>query len=296
MITGQRQEIIDKSLFEASIESRVSKIPSIIIEPSKRWLNLDLLSIWNYRELLYFLALRDIQIRYKQTLIGIVWVLLQPILTTIVFSVLFSSIGQGTAQDIPYPLFAFSGFTIWTFFNAAIFNSSNSLINHTGLITKVFFPRLIIPISAVGAILLDLFFGLLSLLVVMLIYHAKPNWTVVFAPFFLFIILLLALGLGILLSAVSVRYRDVKYILPFALQLWLFVSPVFYSLKVLPEKAVWLWKLNPIAGALDGFRAALFGQEFDAYGIIASIVISVIIFLFAVYVFHRMEDGFADVI
>ncbi len=296
MITGQRQEAIDKSLFEANVESQVSKIPSIIIEPSQHWLNLDLLSIWNYRELLYFLALRDIQIRYKQTLIGIVWVLLQPILTTIVFSVLFSSIGQGTAQDIPYPLFAFSGFTIWTFFNAAIFNSSNSLINHTGLITKVFFPRLIIPISAVGAILLDLFFGLLSLLVVMLIYHATPNWTVIFAPFFLFIILLLALGLGILLSAVSVRYRDVKYILPFALQLWLFVSPVFYSLKVLPQKAIWLWKLNPIAGALDGFRAALFGQEFDVYGIAVSIFISVIIFLFAVYVFHRMEDGFADVI
>jgi lipopolysaccharide transport system permease protein len=190
LITSNRQEVIDKNLFEASVDSQSSKNLLVVIEPTKQWLNLDLLGIWKYRELLYFLGLRDVQIRYKQTLIGIIWVVLQPILTTIVFSILFSSIGQGAAQDIPYPLFAFSGFTIWTFFNAAIFNSSNSLVNHTGLITKVFFPRLIIPISAVGASLLDLLFGLLSLLVVMLIYQATPSWTIIFAPLFLLIILL----------------------------------------------------------------------------------------------------------
>lgn len=269
---------------------------SVVIESSKNWFNPDWFKLWNYRELFYFLALRDIKIRYKQTAFGIAWVLLQPIINTIVFSVLFSNIIQSNLLEIPYPVYAFSGFIIWTFVNAAISNSSNSLINHTNLITKVYFPRLIVPLSAVAAVLLDLLFGLASLIVVMTIYGVAPSSSIIFAPFFLILIFLLSTSLGIILSAINVRFRDVKYILPFALQLWLFITPVFYSLKMLPENAQWIWRLNPMTGALEGFRASLFGLPFDFFGISVSVAASIVLLIVSLHLFYRMEDGFADVI
>ena len=197
---------------------------------------------------------------------------------------------------MPYPVFAFSGFTIWTFISAAISNSSNSLINHTNLITKVYFPRLIVPLSGVAAILLDLLLGLASLMVVMLLYGVRLSPNFIYAPLFLILFIIIAVSLGIILSAINVRYRDVKYVLPFALQLWLFVTPVFYSLEMLPEEARWMWKLNPITGALNGFRATLFGSGFDTFEIVFSVVSSILLLVFALHIFYRMEDSFADVI
>lgn len=269
---------------------------SINIEPSKFFSNLDLAGIWHYRELLYFLALRDIKIRYKQTLLGIAWVLLQPIITTIIFTTIFFRLGTGQNLEIPYPLFTFSGFTIWTFINSAIMNCSNSLINHSSLITKVYFPRLIIPISAVVATLVDLVFGLTSLLIAMIIYKVSPTWESVLVILLIIPTLFLSLGVGIIAASLNVKYRDVKYVLPFILQILFFISPVFYSLSMLPENSVWVWKLNPITGILENFRALLFGLKLDWHSLGIACVFSIAFFALAVFLFHRMEDDFADVI
>lgn len=268
----------------------------INIEPAKFISSFDLRGIWNYRELLYFLALRDIKIRYKQTLLGIAWVLLQPVITTIIFSTIFLRLGTNHNFEVPYPLFAFSGFAIWTFINSAIVNCSNSLVNHSSLVTKVYFPRLIIPLSAVIATLLDLAFGLASVVVVMFIYKVFPTWQSLLSLLLIIPILFLSLGVGIIAAALNVKYRDVKYILPFAIQLLFFISPVFYTLSMLPEQSVWLWKLNPITGILENFRALLFGLSLDWYSLVISAVVSFAVFISGVFVFHRMEDDFADVI
>jgi lipopolysaccharide transport system permease protein len=269
---------------------------SIIIEPKHFISSLDLKSLWEYRELFYFLALRDIKIRYKQTLLGIAWVVLQPVITTLIFTTIFLRLAPSQELVVPYPLLAFSGFTLWTFINAAILNSSNSLINHSALITKVYFPRLVIPISAVGATLVDLSLGLGSLLVAMLIYKVPLTWGILWIPVLLIPALLLSLGFGIIMAALNVRYRDVKYILPFVLQLLLFSSPIFYSLSMLSKETIWMWQFNPLTGILENFRALLFGQNLDWYSLSVSIIVSVAVFFLAVYVFHKMEDDFADVI
>lgn len=272
------------------------KPDSIVVEPARFLSTLNLKSLWDYRELFYFLALRDVKIRYKQTLVGVAWVLLQPIITTVIFTTIFFRLGQSQSSDIPYSLFAFSGFTLWTFVNTAISNSSFSLINHSNLITKVFFPRLIIPIAAVGATLFDLLLGFTGLLVAMAFYGISFHWQILLVFVLIIPVVALSLGIGIIFAALNVKYRDIKYILPFLLQILLFISPVFYSLDMLPQDALAMWRLNPLTGILENFRAALFGQPFDYYSLSISFVVSFAVFLLAVYVFHSMEDYFADVI
>lgn len=269
---------------------------SVIIEPARFISSLDLRGIWKYRELLYFLALRDIKIRYKQTLLGIAWVLLLPIVTTIIFTTVFSKLGATQNLPVPYPLFAFSGFVLWTFISSAIMNCSNSLVNHSNLITKVYFPRLVVPISAVAATLLDLVFGIASLLLAMLYYHVIPTWRILLIIIVIIPALFLSLGIGILTAALNVKYRDVKYVLPLAVQTWFFISPIFYSLTMLSESSVWIWKLNPLAGILDNFRSLLFGLNMDWFSFNVSFAVSVAVFILSVFTFHRMEDDFADVI
>lgn len=269
---------------------------SVIIEPLRTWGKSDWTEIWEHRELFYFLILRDLKIRYKQTLLGVAWVLLQPIVSTIVFSVIFGHLGQGRTMEIPYAAFAFSGFVLWIFFTSAISASSASLITSANLITKVYFPRLILPLATVAANLVDLFFGLLSLAVVMLIYGIVPGITILLAPILLILCVVTVSGLGIILAAINVRYRDVKYVLPVVLQLWLFVTPIFYSLEMIPEDSRWLWKLNPMTGIVNGFRAALFGGQFDLLEILVSLIFALFVGIVSVQIFYRMEDSFADVI
>jgi lipopolysaccharide transport system permease protein len=289
------EDIENNSRTKEGNRERLSK-NSIVIEPTNFMSSLNPRAFWDYRELIYFLALRDLKIRYKQTFLGIAWVLLQPLLTTVIFTAIFLRIGGHEKSDIPYALVAFSGFSVWTFVNSAITNSSNSLINHSTLITKVYFPRLIIPVAAVAATLVDLVFGLAGLLVMILIYQIPLSWQIVFLPLLILPILFLSLGIGIITAAQNVKYRDVKYILPVALQLFLFASPVFYSLSMLSEGTTWMWQLNPLTGILENFRALIFRSAFDWSSFAYSALFSLILFLLAVYVFHRMEDDFADVI
>lgn len=297
MLTDYSKEIYTENSAAGS-EKPPDEYFSVIVEPAGRWLNSNWKDLWEHRELFYFFTLRDIKIRYKQTLFGVAWVLLQPVVSTLVFSVLFANLGLNSSlKDVPYPVFAFGGFVVWTFMATAISGSSTSFIGNPNLITKVYFPRIILPLAAVASNLLDLALGLVSLTIVMTIYNVSPAWwTIVYAPLFLILCLIIAASFGVLLSAVNVRYRDVKYILPVLLQLWLFVSPIFYSLEMIPEQSRWIWKLNPMAGAINGFRASLFGGNFDVFEIAVSVVAAGILALFASQVFYRMEEKFADVI
>jgi len=284
---------LNKTTNELSADSFASE-QIIKIKPVNNWFDFSLRDLWAYRELLYFLALRDIQIRYKQTALGAAWTLLQPLLTMAVFTVLFGKLAGIKTDDIPYPLFAFSGLVLWTFINTTINNSSNSLVNNSNLITKIFFPRLLIPVSAVIAGLVDLCLSLFVLIGIMIFYAQGFHLSMLFAPLFLLMTVLLAIGVGSFLSSLNVRFRDVKMLLPFGLQLWMFVSPVFYPLSLFPEKWRWVVSLNPLTGILEGFRASLFGKPFDVFAVATSIVLTISLLFIGAVVFKKMENDFAD--
>ena len=270
------------------------------IKPSGSWLSLDLKDFWTYRELLYFLTWRDVKVRYKQTAIGVLWAILQPVLTTAIFTVIFSTVARFESQNVPYPLFALSGFLIWLFVFNSISFSANSLVGNTNLVTKIYFPRLIVPVSATLSGLFDLLFSFAVLAALMFFYVAKSavalSWQIALVPVFIILTILLSVSLGTLFSALNVRFRDVKFALPFALQVWMFASPIFYPPEILSEKARFLLAFNPLTGILQGFRAALFAQNFDWLTIGISSAVIVVLMLVSLFVFKRMEDDFADLI
>jgi lipopolysaccharide transport system permease protein len=270
------------------------------IKPSGSWLSLDLKDFWTYRELLYFLTWRDVKVRYKQTAIGVLWAILQPVLTTAIFTVIFSTVARFESPNVPYPLFALSGFLIWLFVFNSISFSANSLVGNTNLVTKIYFPRLIVPVSATLSGLFDLLFSFAVLAALMFFYVAKSavalSWQIALVPVFIILTILLSVSLGTLFSALNVRFRDVKFALPFALQVWMFASPIFYPPEILSEKARFLLAFNPLTGILQGFRAALFAQNFDWLTIGISSAVIVVLMLVSLFVFKRMEDDFADLI
>jgi lipopolysaccharide transport system permease protein len=270
------------------------------IKPAGAWLSLDLKDFWTYRELLYFLTWRDVKVRYKQTAIGVLWAILQPVLTTAIFTVIFSTVARFESPRVPYPLFALSGFLIWLFVFNSISFAANSLVGNTNLVTKIYFPRLIVPVSATFSNLFDLLFSFAVLAAMMIYYIAKNavalSWQIAFVPVFIFLAVLLAVSLGTLFSALNVRFRDVKFALPFALQVWMFASPIFYPPEILSEKARFVLAFNPLTGILQGFRAALFGERFDWLIIGISSAVIVVLALLSLFVFKRMEDDFADLI
>lgn len=272
-------------------ETQITKI-----KPDGAWLKLDLKDLWTYRELLYFLTWRDVKVRYKQTVIGVFWAILQPVLTTVIFTVLFSGVARFDSADVAYPLFALSGLLIWFFLNVSITMASSSLIGNVNLVTKVYFPRLIVPLSATLAGLIDLALSFIFLLGLMFYYETVLSWKILLAPVFIALAVVLTASLGTLFAALNVRFRDIKFALPFALQIWMFVSPIFYPLNIVPEKWRFLWAFNPLTGILEGFRAALFGLSFDWPTIGISFVFTLTLLLAALFVFKRMEDDFADLI
>lgn len=277
--------------------SEASKtLPVVIIKPDRRWINFELGELWKYRELVYFLTLREIQIRYKQTLIGVLWAVLQPVLTTMVFTIVFARFTRFDELEIPYSVFALSGLLIWLFTYAAVGNASVGLVSNTSLVTKVYIPRISVPLSLVLAALVDLCIGLVLLVGLMIFYQMPFTWHIILAPVFILLAVLLALSFGIFFSALNVRYRDVKHALPFALQIWMFCSPVFYPAEMLSEKWRMLFWLNPLYGVLQGFRASFFGGDYEWPAIGVAVLMIFILLVLATFIFKRMEDGFADVI
>lgn len=272
----------------------MSETTSIKIKPAESWSNLDLRELWRYRELFYLLVWRDLKVRYKQTLLGVIWAILQPASTAFIFTIIFSRLASYETRDIPYWLFALSGFTFWAFISSSVTFASNSLVHHKELVTRIYFPRMIVPASAVGAYFIDLLLTLLILFGGMTIYGVAPTGKLVFVPVFLLFLLTLTISVSLLLAALNVRFRDVKFIIPFFLQVWLFISPVFYPSEWIPEQWRYIFALNPVTGCLDGFRHILFGTNLNILSLVISVSVTIILLLTALFVFRRMEDDFAD--
>ena len=270
--------------------------PLVSIRPSKSWVALDLRSVWAYRELLYFLTWRDIKVRYKQTALGAAWAILQPTLMMVIFTLFFGKLAGIPSDGVPYPLFAYAGLLPWTFFSNSISNSGNSLVGSSHLITKVYFPRMIIPGAAVAAGLVDLLLGFVVLVPLMLYYDVPLRASAVMLVPLVFLTSLLALGVGMWMSALNVKYRDVRFALPFLIQLWMFASPVIYPLSKVPREWQWVLALNPMTGVIQGFRAALFGQEFNWPALAVSAVVTLAALVYAAHFFRHMEKSFADIV
>ncbi len=267
------------------------------IRPSRGWRALNLVELWRYRELLFFLTLRDIKLRYKQTALGVAWAVLQPLLTMGVFTIFFGNLGQIPSDGKPYAVFVLGALVPWQLFAYALTQSSNSLVAEQRLITKVYFPRLIVPIASVLAGLVDFLIALALLLLMMAGYRVAPSWGVLAAPVFALFAVLTALAVGLWLSALNVQYRDVRYTIPFLTQFWLFATPVAYPASLVPESYRPLYGLNPMAGVVEGFRWALLGTEAPNWGMMA-VSAGVVLALLAggLFYFRRMEKTFADVV
>jgi len=270
--------------------------PTIVIEPTAKWASLQLREIWEHRELLYFLVWRDLKVRYKQTALGVVWVLLQPLLMTMIFTVVLGRIIRMPTQKVPYALFAYTGLTLWIFFSSAVSITGNCLVQNANLITKVYFPRLIVPMASIIARIVDLAIALLILGVLMFYYRVPFSSQIVMVPVLVLLLSLLALAFGLWTSAVNVKYRDVGLALPVLIQLWMFLSPVVYPASQVPEKFRFMFSLNPLVGLLDGFRAALFGTPFEWFPILVSTIITLVLLPYAAYTFVAREKTFADII
>jgi lipopolysaccharide transport system permease protein len=267
------------------------------IAPSKGWVALQLKELWAYRELLYFLIWRDVKVRYKQTALGAAWAILQPVFTMIVFSLFFGRLGKIPSDGIPYPLFSFAALVPWTYFSHGLSQASNSLVGSANLIKKVYFPRLSIPIASVASGLVDFVLAFLVLLGMMLYYGMLPGLKVIWLPLLLLLTLTTSLGVSLWLSALNVHFRDVRHIIPFLTQFWLFATPIAYPSSLLSEPWRTLYSINPMVGVVEGFRWALLGTE-TAPGpmIIVSSLAAVAILVSGVFYFRRLEKTFADVV
>ena len=270
--------------------------PLVIIEARKSWSALAIRDFWVYRELLYFLTLRDIQIRYKQTLLGVLWVLLQPLLTTVVFTIFLGLLIRVPSEGTPYVLFVYVGLLPWTFFSAAVISSSSSVVNNAHLITKVYFPRSLIPVSAVVGRLLDLAIAFFVLICLMVYYHVGLTWTILLLPVLVALLTLLAMALGIATSAMNVKYRDVGVLIPVLLQLLMYASPVVYPTSLVPDRWQRVYQLNPLVGLIGNFRAAALGGSIDWSALAWSVGMIAVLLVYASFLFRRMETQFADIV
>jgi lipopolysaccharide transport system permease protein len=268
-----------------------------LIRPSTGWVPLRLRELWEYRELLYFLTWRDIKVRYKQTALGAAWAVIQPFFTMVVFSIFFGRLARVPSDGAPYPVFAYTALVPWTYFATALTQSANSLVDHARLITKVYFPRLLVPAAAVVAGLVDFAIAFLVLLGMLLYYGVPLTARILTIPLFLLLAAATALGVGLWLSALNVRYRDVRYTIPFLVQFWLFASPVAYPASLVPRQWRLLFGLNPMTGVVEGFRWALLGRADAPDRIVAVSALTVIAVLVGgVFYFRRVEKDFADVV
>ena len=269
----------------------------IILEPSRGWVTLNLRKLWQYRELLYFLSWRDIKVRYKQTLLGAAWAIMQPVLTMLLFSVFFGKLAKMPSDGIPYPLFAYTALVPWTLFANALTQSSNSLVQNANLLKKVYFPRLVMPISSVISGVVDFLCALIALAAMMLFYGVLPTSNMIWLPFLLILAFGTALGVGLWLSAINVQFRDVRHAMPFLTQFWLFATPIAYPSSLLSEPWRTLYGINPMVGVVDGFRWALLGTE-TAPGpmLLVSALAALTVLVTGAFYFRRMEKTFADTV
>ncbi|OGO42536.1 MAG: phosphate ABC transporter permease [Chloroflexi bacterium RBG_16_58_14] len=300
----ERLTLIDpeRPMSQTTITHRPSE-EILVLRPSRGWSALNLIDLWRYRELIYFLIWRDVKVRYKQTALGASWAIIQPFVTMVVFTILFGNLAKMPSDGIPYPLFSYTGLLPWGLFTKALSDAGRSMITNRSMITKVYFPRLAIPIASVLSGLVDFALAFVVLIGMILFYNNNPNLeyqvvltpAILTLPLFLLLALITSLGVGLWLSALNVQYRDINYIIPFLTQFWLFITPIAYPASMIPEKWQLLYALNPMAGVVEGFRWALLGVDTAPGPMIAvSASIAVTLMISGLYYFRRMERTFAD--
>ena len=271
--------------------------PLIHIKPKKGWQVIDFKELKQYRDLFYFLVVRDIKVKYKQTVLGGLWAIIQPFFAMVVFTLFFGKLAKMPSDGIPYPIFNYTAMVAWTYFATSIGSSGGSLIANTNLISKVYFPRLIIPLSSVLAGLLDFSIAFVVLIGMMFYFHIYPTIMILLVPFLVMLMMLTASGVGMALAALNAKYRDIRYTIPFLIQLWMFASPIVYPASLVPGKYRLLYALNPMVGIIEGFRSALLGTvAFPIQMILVSMAVSIILFTFGLFYFKQMERYFADII
>jgi len=268
----------------------------VVIRPTRGWIPINLRDLWIYRELMYFLTWREIKVRYKQTLLGAAWAIIQPFFMMVVFTLFFGNLAKVPSEGVPYPLFNYAALLPWTLFAEGITRSSNILVQDANLVRKVYFPRLVMPLSGILSPLVDFAIAFTILIGMMFYYGYPPTIQILWLPAFILLTLMTALGVGLWLSAINVRYRDVRYVIPFVIQLWLFASPVVYSSSLLPEKFQIIYGFNPMAGVIEGFRWALLGKAPPGSLMAISVIIVIVVLISGAFYFRRSERTFADVI
>jgi lipopolysaccharide transport system permease protein len=290
-----REASAERPVDVASEQSGSSRVT--VIRPAARWPHLDIPELWHYRELLFRLAWRDVSVRYKQTSIGVLWAILQPFLTMVVFTLVFGKFADFPSKNVPYPIFVYSALLPWTYFASSLSAASSSLVSNKPLVTKVYFPRVLLPLAAVLVPLVDFCFAFVVLVGLMAWFDVWPSLALVLAPFFLLMALITALGVSLFLSAVNVRYRDVPYAIPFIIQIWLFLSGVVYAISALPEKWQWVLALNPMTAVISGFQWGVLDAPAPDLGkTLVSIGAMAAIFVVGLWFFRRSEPRFADTI
>lgn len=275
---------------KASQENRV------VVQPPGRWPRIDWREVWRYRELLYFLTWRDVKVRYKQTVLGVGWAFLQPFLKLVVFSAVFGKLARLDSEGFPYPIFVYAGLLPWQFFSESLSRSSQSVVGAANLIRKVYFPRLIIPLASIGSCLVDFGISFSILAGLMVYYHVPLRISLMMVPVLVLLTVFIALGVGTLLSAMNAAYRDFRYIVPFMIQIWMYLTPVIYSARAIPERWRFLLSLNPMTGVVNGYRSAVLGSPFDLPGLFFSLAAGLILFVVAVYFFRKIESQMADIV
>jgi lipopolysaccharide transport system permease protein len=266
-----------------------------LIRPREGWIGIDWRELWEYRELLYVLILRDVTVRYKQTVLGVAWAVLQPVFSMLIFTVIFGRFAHMPSQGQPYPVFVYAGLLPWMFFSNAVTTSSQSLVNQQSLLTKVYLPRLFVPAASIGSGLVDMAISCIVFAGLLVFYRIVPAWSVLAVPLLIVLTVVAALGVGLLLSALTVSYRDFRYVVPFMVQVWLYLSPVIYPVGIVPERWHWLLAINPMVGIIDGFRAALFGSPWNETTLVSSSLSAVLLLVFGLFYFRKTERRFADV-
>jgi len=270
--------------------------PLLTIEPPKKWLPLDIHELWNYRELILTFTMRDIKLRYKQTGLGIAWAVLQPLLTMLIFSIVFGRLAKLPSDGVPYPLFILAALLPWTLFAEGLNRSTTSMVTNSNIMTKVYFPRMIMPLSGIMSPIIDFAICLIVLFIMMVYYGFAPTINIIFFPLFLILAIATSLSVGLWLSALNVKYRDFQFTVPFLIQIWMFLSPVVYASSIIPDSYRFLYGLNPMAGVIEGFRWALLGVGVPSITVLVSVCMVIILLVSGMFYFRRIEQYYADIV